>query len=96
MPRTPSVSGGVFCDVPIIGYRVSPVPHVFGTDTQGKGLLASIVYGTGLTLQIGAIAGFLRKSEDMLLFVFSAADTGNVDEKYRAFREFLGTVEVSE
>jgi peptide/nickel transport system permease protein len=30
---------------------------VFGTDSQGKGLLASLVLGTGMTLQIGAIAG---------------------------------------
>jgi len=31
----------------------------FGTDSQGKGLLASLVYGTGMTLQIGAIAGII-------------------------------------
>jgi peptide/nickel transport system permease protein len=31
--------------------------HPFGTDSQGKDLLASLVLGTGLTLQIGAIAG---------------------------------------
>jgi peptide/nickel transport system permease protein len=30
---------------------------VFGTDSQGKSLLASLVMGTGMTLQIGAIAG---------------------------------------
>jgi len=30
---------------------------IFGTDSQGKGLLASLVMGTGMTLQIGAIAG---------------------------------------
>jgi len=31
--------------------------HPFGTDSQGKDLLACMVLGTGLTLQIGAIAG---------------------------------------
>jgi len=31
--------------------------HPFGTDSQGRDLLAMMVYGTGLTLQIGAIAG---------------------------------------
>jgi len=31
--------------------------HIFGTDSQGKSLLASIVVGTGMTLEIGAIAG---------------------------------------
>jgi peptide/nickel transport system permease protein len=30
---------------------------LFGTDSQGKGLLASLVIGTGMTLQIGATAG---------------------------------------
>ncbi|MBN1934724.1 MAG: ABC transporter permease [Anaerolineae bacterium] len=31
--------------------------HSFGTDSQGKSLLACLVMGTGMTLQIGAIAG---------------------------------------
>jgi len=31
--------------------------HIFGTDSQGKDLLACMVIGTGMTLQIGAIAG---------------------------------------
>jgi peptide/nickel transport system permease protein len=30
---------------------------LFGTDSQGKSLLSSLVLGTGMTLQIGAIAG---------------------------------------
>jgi peptide/nickel transport system permease protein len=30
---------------------------LFGTDSQGKSLLASLVLGTGMTLEIGAIAG---------------------------------------
>jgi len=31
--------------------------HPFGTDNQGRDLLAMMVLGTGMTLQIGAIAG---------------------------------------
>ena len=31
--------------------------HPFGTDSLGRDLLAIMIYGTGLTLQIGAIAG---------------------------------------
>jgi peptide/nickel transport system permease protein len=31
--------------------------HWFGTDAQGRDLLAMMVYGSGMTLQIGAIAG---------------------------------------
>jgi len=33
--------------------------HPFGTDSQGKDLLASMVLGTGMTLQIGAVAGLI-------------------------------------
>lgn len=31
--------------------------HPFGTDSQGRDLLAMMVLGTGMTLQVGAIAG---------------------------------------
>jgi peptide/nickel transport system permease protein len=31
--------------------------YPFGTDSEGRDLLAVMIYGTGLTLQIGAIAG---------------------------------------
>ena len=31
--------------------------HPFGTDSQGRDLLAMMVLGTGMTLQVGAISG---------------------------------------
>jgi peptide/nickel transport system permease protein len=33
--------------------------YPFGTDSQGKDLLAVMVYGTGMTLAIGAVAGLI-------------------------------------
>jgi peptide/nickel transport system permease protein len=33
--------------------------YPFGTDSEGRNLLATMIYGTGLTLQIGAIAGLI-------------------------------------
>ena len=47
-------------------YALATVPdlppsaeHPFGTDSQGKDLLAVMVYGTGMTLAIGAVAGLI-------------------------------------
>jgi len=36
--------------------------HAFGTDSQGKSLLACLIMGTWMTLQIGAIAGAIGLS----------------------------------
>lgn len=41
--------------------------HPFGTDSQGKDLLACMVLGTGMTLQIGAIAGAIGLGVGTLL-----------------------------
>jgi peptide/nickel transport system permease protein len=47
-------------------YALATVPDLppsaeypFGTDSQGKDLLAVMVYGTGMTLAIGAVAGLI-------------------------------------
>jgi peptide/nickel transport system permease protein len=52
--------------------------HIFGTDTQGKSLLASMVLGTGLTLQIGAIAGAIGIGVGTVLGFFSGYYAGTV------------------
>lgn len=56
--------GGRFFINPQNAYALSVKPDLppsrqypFGTDSQGKDLLACLVMGTGMTLQIGAIAG---------------------------------------
>jgi peptide/nickel transport system permease protein len=54
------------------------IRHVFGTDTQGKSLLASMVLGTGLTLQIGAIAGTIGIGIGTVLGFFSGYYAGSV------------------
>jgi len=51
---------------------------VFGTDSQGKGLLASLVMGTGMTLQIGAIAGVIGIGIGTLLGFVSGYYAGSV------------------
>jgi len=54
------------------------IRNLFGTDTQGKGLLASIVFGTGLTLQIGATAGVVGIGVGTLLGFISGYYAGSV------------------
>jgi len=60
-----STAGRLFIN-PQHAYALSVKPDMppsreypFGTDSQGKDLLACIVLGTGMTLQIGAIAGLI-------------------------------------
>jgi len=51
---------------------------IFGTDSQGKGLLSSLVYGTGMTLQIGAIAGTIGIGIGTVLGFVSGYYAGSV------------------
>ena len=51
---------------------------VFGTDSQGKSLLASLVLGTGMTLQIGAIAGAIGIGAGTILGFVSGYYAGSV------------------
>lgn len=53
--------------------------HPFGTDSQGKDLLASIVVGTGMTLQIGAIAGAIGLGVGAVLGFVSGYYGGTLD-----------------
>jgi peptide/nickel transport system permease protein len=50
----------------------------FGTDSQGKSLLASLVLGTGMTLQIGAIAGVIGIGIGTILGFVSGYYAGSV------------------
>jgi peptide/nickel transport system permease protein len=50
----------------------------FGTDSQGKDLLASMVIGTGMTLQIGAIAGVIGMGIGTILGFISGYYAGSV------------------
>lgn len=52
--------------------------HPFGTDSQGKDLLAGMVHGTGMTLTIGAIAGVIGLGIGTLLGFVSGYYAGSV------------------
>ncbi len=58
-----SVVGRLFVDTKLayaLATKADQPPsreHPFGTDSQGKDLLVCMIMGTGMTLQIGAIAG---------------------------------------
>lgn len=53
--------------------------HPFGTDSQGKDLLACIILGTSMTLEIGAIAGAIGLGVGTLLGFISGFYGGTVD-----------------
>jgi len=63
--------------------RPPSVEHPFGTDRQGRDLLATMVAGTPLTLRIGFIAGFLGVGIGSLLGFVSAYYRGTVDTVIR-------------
>ena len=52
--------------------------YPFGTDSQGKDLLASMVIGTGMTLAIGAIAGGIGMGIGTILGFVSGYYAGSV------------------
>lgn len=53
--------------------------YPFGTDSQGKDLLAAMVLGTGMTLQIGAVAGLIGIGIGTILGFVSGYYGGIVD-----------------
>src|SRR5437879_10539065 len=63
--------------------RAPSAEHPFGTDRQGRDLLATMVAGTPLTLRIGFIAGFLGVGIGSLLGFVSAYYRGTVDTVIR-------------
>ena len=63
--------------------RAPSAAHPFGTDRQGRDLLATMVAGTPLTLRIGFIAGFLGVGLGAVLGFVSAYYRGTVDAVIR-------------
>jgi len=72
--------------------RPPSVEHPFGTDRQGRYLLATMVAGTPLTLRIGFIAGFLGVGIGSLLGFVSAYYRGTVDTIIRSIVDIGLTV----
>src|SRR6266581_752644 len=63
--------------------RPPSLQYPFGTDRQGRDLLAAMVAGTPLTLRIGFIAGFLGVGIGAMLGFVSAYYRGTVDTVIR-------------
>ena len=72
--------------------RPPSVEHPFGTDRQGRDLLATMVAGTPLTLRIGFIAGFLGVGIGSVLGFVSAYYRGTVDTIIRSIVDIGLTV----
>jgi peptide/nickel transport system permease protein len=66
--------------------------YPFGTDRQGRNLLAVMVAGTPLTLRIGFIAGFLGVGIGSILGFVSAYYRGTVDTVIRGIADIGLTV----
>jgi len=66
--------------------------YPFGTDRQGRDLLATMVAGTPLTLRIGFIAGFLGVGIGSILGFVSAYYRGKVDTVIRGIADIGLTV----
>src|SRR5262245_23319708 len=66
--------------------------HPFGTDRQGRDLLATMVAGTPLTLRIGFIAGFLGVGIGSLLGFVAAYYRSTVDTVIRGIVDIGLTV----
>ena len=72
--------------------RPPSADHPFGTDRQGRDLLATMVAGTPLTLRIGFIAGFLGVGIGSILGFVSAYYRGSVDTIIRGIVDIGLTV----
>jgi len=66
--------------------------YPFGTDRQGRNLLAVIVEGTPLTLRIGFIAGFIGVGVGAVLAFIAAYYRGPVDTLIRSIADIGLTV----
>src|SRR5216683_3294704 len=93
-----SVAGPFFVDVSNADpLSVSPekppsLTYPFGTDSQGRDLLAVMVAGTPLTLRIGMLAGLLGLAVGTVLGFVSAYYGGVVDTLIRSIIDISLTV----
>jgi peptide/nickel transport system permease protein len=72
--------------------RPPSLQYPFGTDRQGRDLLATMVAGTPLTLRIGFMAGFLGVGIGTILGFVSAYYRGKIDTLIRSIVDIGLTV----
>ena len=86
--------------VPREGIQVGSAPpdqrpsreYLLGTDTVGRQILAIIIYGTPLTLQIGLIAGAIGLSVGMVFGFVAGYYGGALDHLFRGAADVFLTV----
>jgi peptide/nickel transport system permease protein len=72
--------------------RPPSIEHLFGTDQQGRDVLANVILGTPATLKIGLIAGVLGVSLGTLLGVLAGYAGGASDAFIRLVIDVLLTI----
>jgi peptide/nickel transport system permease protein len=93
-----SVAGPFFVDVSnadplsVAPQKPPSFTYPFGTDSQGRDLLAVMVAGTPLTLRIGILAGFIGLAVGTALGFISAYYSGVVDTVIRGIIDISLTV----
>jgi peptide/nickel transport system permease protein len=66
--------------------------HLLGTDTQGRDVLADLIYGTPTSLRIGVVAGVLGVTLGALMGLIAGYAGGVVDEVIRIVVDILLTI----
>jgi peptide/nickel transport system permease protein len=75
------------------GFAEPPsLQHLFGTDSAGRDLLAMVIYGTPITLEIGLIAGGVGTIVGVLLGLMTGYYRGPVDTIVRSTADIMLTI----
>jgi peptide/nickel transport system permease protein len=72
--------------------RPPSAKHPFGTDAQGRDLLTGMVMGTGMTLEIGAIAGGIGLGAGIVLGFVAGYAGGIIDALITSFIDVWLTI----
>jgi peptide/nickel transport system permease protein len=72
--------------------RPPDLQHLFGTDQQGRDVLANVIFGTPATLKIGVIAGIIGVSFGTLLGLFAGYVGGTGDAVTRLLIDVFLTI----
>lgn len=72
--------------------RPPSAKHPFGTDAQGRDLLTAMVMGTGMTLEIGAIAGGIGLGVGIVLGFVAGYAGGTLDALITSFIDVWLTI----
>jgi peptide/nickel transport system permease protein len=75
------------------GFTKPPSPdHVLGTDPSGRDMLAVVIYGTPITLEIGLIAGGFSTLVGIALGLLTGYRGGWIDTVFRSVADVMLTI----